>query len=66
MAAQVEVGAAKSKPFETWESNIRGTYTLLETFRENNNHIKSIIVASSDKAYGEHGIKKCLIKKTTT
>ena len=54
LAAQVEVGAAKSKPFETWESNVRGTYTLLEIFRENNKYIKSIIVASSDKAYGEH------------
>ena len=56
LAAQVEVGAAKSKPFETWESNIRGTYTLLETFRENNNHIKYIFVAYFDKAYGDHGI----------
>ena len=58
LAAQVEVGAAKNKPFETWESNIKGTYTLLEVFRENNKDIKSIIIASSDKAYGEHGIKK--------
>ena len=63
LAAQVEVGAAKSKPFETWESNVRGTYTLLEIFRENNKYIKSIIVASSDKAYGEHGIKKMPYKE---
>ena len=58
LAAQVEVGMAKKDPFGTWETNVRGTYSLLETIRENKKKIKSIIVASSDKAYGEHGIKK--------
>jgi CDP-glucose 4,6-dehydratase len=58
LAAQVEVGLAKQDPFGTWETNVRGTYSLLETIRENKKNIKSVIVASSDKAYGEHGIKK--------
>tara|TARA_B110000483_G_C18160547_1_gene529141 strand:+ start:328 stop:1353 length:1026 start_codon:yes stop_codon:yes gene_type:complete len=58
LAAQVEVGLAKQDPFGTWETNVRGTYSLLETIRENKKNIKSVIVASSDKAYGEHGIEK--------
>lgn len=58
LAAQVEVGLARQDPFGTWETNVRGTYSLLDTIRENKKNIKSIIVASSDKAYGEHGIKK--------
>ncbi len=58
LAAQVEVGLAKKDPYGTWESNIRGTYTLLELFRKNKKQIKSIIIASSDKAYGEYGLNK--------
>lgn len=54
LAAQVEVGSANKYPFLTWETNVRGTYTLLEVIRENKNKIKSIIVASSDKAYGKY------------
>ena len=54
LAAQVEVGSAMNYPFLTWETNIRGTYTLLEVIRENKKKIKSIIVASTDKAYGEY------------
>tara|TARA_Y100000590_G_scaffold465293_1_gene637198 strand:- start:2892 stop:3914 length:1023 start_codon:yes stop_codon:yes gene_type:complete len=64
LAAQVEVGQARRKPYETWDSNIRGTYTLLETLRENRKKIKSIIIASSDKAYGEYGLKKMPYKET--
>jgi len=58
LAAQVEVGLARQDPFGTWETNVRGTYSLLDTIRENGAGVKSIVVASSDKAYGEHGIKK--------
>ena len=54
LAAQVEVGLAKRYPFSTWETNVRGTYTLLEVIRENKSSLKAIIVASSDKAYGEY------------
>ena len=50
LAAQVEVGLAKKNPFQTWESNIRGTYTLLDSINQNKTQIKSVIVASSDKA----------------
>ena len=56
LAAQVDVNIAKIDPFTTLETNIRGTYNLLESFRLSKT-IKSIIVASSDKAYGEYALK---------
>ena len=52
LAAQTIVITANSSPISTFESNIRGTYTLLEAAR-NKRSVKRIIVASSDKAYGE-------------
>jgi CDP-glucose 4,6-dehydratase len=55
LAAQVEVGVARVYPFLTWETNIRGTYCLLEAVRENREDVEAIIIASSDKAYGEYG-----------
>ena len=63
LAAQVEVGMAEKHRFSTWETNVRGTYTLLEILRENKNSLKSIIIASSDKAYGEYPIKKLPYKE---
>jgi len=63
LAAQVEVGLAAKYPFLTWETNIRGTYTLLETIRESKNKIKSLIVASSDKAYGQYPKNKLPYKE---
>ena len=54
LAAQVEVGKARIEPYETWETNIRGTYNFFEAVRESKNTIRSIIVASSDKAYGNY------------
>lgn len=57
LAAQVEVGFAKKNPYYTWETNIKGTYNLMESIRLNGKKVKSIIVASSDKAYGEYGLK---------
>lgn len=63
LAAQIEVGSAKQYPFETWESNIRGTYNILEAIRTSEKNIKAIIIASSDKAYGEYGIKKMPYKE---
>lgn len=53
LAAQALVGAANRSPVSTFESNIRGTYLLLEACRVNSN-VKRIVVASSDKAYGSH------------
>ena len=52
LAAQTIVSIANRSPLSTFESNIRGTYNLLEACR-NINTIQSIIIASSDKAYGE-------------
>jgi len=63
LAAQVEVGLARREPYGTWDTNVRGTYTLLDALKENGINIKSIIIASSDKAYGEHGLKKMPYKE---
>ena len=54
LASQVEVGVAIKYPFSTWETNIRGTYTLFEAIRESAENVSAIVVASSDKAYGEY------------
>lgn len=53
LAAQALVGAANRSPVSTFESNIRGTYLLLEACR-NGDTVKRVVVASSDKAYGSH------------
>ena len=50
LAAQVVVQHANSDPQATFETNIRGTWLLLEACRQRS--IESVIVASSDKAYG--------------
>jgi CDP-glucose 4,6-dehydratase len=52
LAAQTIVGAAAGAPAETFDVNVRGTWTLLEACRER--RVRSVIVASSDKAYGAH------------
>ncbi len=52
LAAQATVGVANRSPLSTFESNIRGTWTILETCRHSKS-IKRIVVASSDKAYGD-------------
>jgi len=52
LAAQTIVGTANRNPLSTFESNIRGTYHLLEACRRNT-LIKAIVIASSDKAYGD-------------
>ena len=64
LAAQVEVGSALKYPYLTWETNIRGTYTLLETIRESKKKVKSIIIASSDKAYGNYPLKSLPYKES--
>ncbi len=53
LAAQAIVGAANRSPVGTFESNIRGTYMLLEACRRLGT-LDAVIVASSDKAYGVH------------
>lgn len=53
LAAQTQVGCAFRDPFETFESNVRGTYALLEACRRHAEVVRRIVIASSDKAYGE-------------
>ena len=53
LAAQTIVGIANRNPVSTFESNVAGTWTLLEACRRSP-MIKQIVVASSDKAYGDH------------
>ena len=53
LAAQTQVGDAYRSPLHTWETNIRGTYLLMEAVRSHNPSTH-VVVASSDKAYGSH------------
>lgn len=53
LGAQAIVGTAARHPLSTFESNIRGTWTLLDAVRQCPARIERIVVASSDKAYGE-------------
>lgn len=53
LAAQTIVGVAQRNPFTTFEANVRGTYNLLEACRIHSPLVRGVIVASSDKAYGE-------------
>ena len=52
LAAQTIVGVANHSPLSTFETNIRGTWTLLEACR--NLGVERVVVAASDKAYGIH------------
>ena len=52
LAAQTIVGVAQRNPVSTFESNIQGTWSILEACRRSP-RVKSIVVASSDKAYGD-------------
>lgn len=52
LGAQTIVGVARREPLDTFESNIRGTWNLLEACRRAGDAITSVVVASSDKAYG--------------
>ena len=52
LAAQTIVTIANRNPLLTLESNIAGTWNLLEACRRNTK-VKQIVAASSDKAYGD-------------
>jgi CDP-glucose 4,6-dehydratase len=54
LAAQTIVTVANRNPVSTFDSNVRGTWALLEAARRSP-AVKQIVVASSDKAYGENG-----------
>jgi CDP-glucose 4,6-dehydratase len=53
LAAQTIVGTAHRSPLSTFETNVRGTYNLLEACRLSGT-VSRVVVASSDKAYGTH------------
>jgi CDP-glucose 4,6-dehydratase len=53
LAAQTIVGTANRSPLGTWETNVRGTWCLLEACRTLGT-VERVVVASSDKAYGSH------------
>jgi CDP-glucose 4,6-dehydratase len=55
LAAQTIVGIAQRSPLSTFESNIKGTWCVLEAARRCGSR-PDIVIASSDKAYGEHRI----------
>jgi len=63
LAAQVEVGVALANPYLTFETNIKGTYCLLEAIRSCPQTVESIVVASSDKAYGNYPREKMPYKE---
>lgn len=55
LAAQTIVGVANRSPAETLDTNIRGTWAVLEAARRSP-LVRSIVTASSDKAYGDHDV----------
>jgi CDP-glucose 4,6-dehydratase len=55
LAAQTIVGIANNSPLSTFESNIKGTWTLLEAARRVG-RLERIVIASTDKAYGDQDI----------
>ena len=53
LAAKAIVGEALENPAETLDTNIRGTWQVLEAFRRHGQD-GQVVIASSDKAYGSH------------
>lgn len=52
IAAQAIVGPANRSPLSTFESNVKGTWNVLDSCRISKT-VKGLIIASSDKAYGQ-------------
>jgi CDP-glucose 4,6-dehydratase len=55
LAAKAIVNEANDSPFEAFEVNIKGTYSLLEACRKKKT-VERIVVASSDRTYGKKAI----------
>jgi CDP-glucose 4,6-dehydratase len=55
LGAQTIVGTANRDPRSTFESNVRGTWNVLESVRAAR-HVTRVVFASSDKAYGSHEV----------
>ena len=52
LAAETIVGTVQASPVQGFESNVRGTWTVLQACRERG--VERVVFASSDKAYGAH------------
>ncbi|MDX6584213.1 MAG: hypothetical protein QOI10_3397 [Solirubrobacterales bacterium] len=52
LAAETIVGTVQASPTQGFESNVRGTWTVLQACRER--EVERVVFASSDKAYGAH------------
>ncbi|HET6831661.1 MAG TPA: NAD-dependent epimerase/dehydratase family protein [Solirubrobacterales bacterium] len=52
LAAETIVGTVRDDPGAAFDTNVRGTWTVLDACREGG--IERVVVASSDKAYGAH------------
>jgi CDP-glucose 4,6-dehydratase len=50
LAAETIVGTVQASPTRGFESNVRGTWTVLQACRER--EVERVVFASSDKAYG--------------
>jgi CDP-glucose 4,6-dehydratase len=55
LAAQTIVTIANRNPISTFETNIRGTWNVLEACRRSP-QVSTIVIASSDKAYGDQAV----------
>jgi CDP-glucose 4,6-dehydratase len=56
LGAQAIVSVAHRSPLATFEANIRGTWNLLEACRLHPDLVQRVVIASSDKAYGEQEV----------
>lgn len=56
LAAQTIVGVANANPVSTFESNVQGTWALLEAARRSP-RVAAVVLASSDKAYGSQPVQ---------
>lgn len=56
LGAQAIVDVARMSPLATFETNIRGTWNVLESCRLHRDLVERVVVASSDKAYGDHEV----------
>ncbi len=54
LGAQTIVGTAARSTLSTFEANIRGTWNVLEACHQCSRLVNRVIIASSDKAYGQH------------
>jgi CDP-glucose 4,6-dehydratase len=52
LGAQTIVGTAHRSPRQTFETNVAGTWNVLDACRVHSDFVERIVVASSDKAYG--------------